>query len=61
MKGAQRDRLRILESLVDGPIPIVKMIKMAGRTPRRKWKWALHDLEYEGKIKRDFDGNYTLP
>jgi len=51
------DKLRILKLLAEGPFPIVKLIY---RSSKRSWKHALHDLEYEGKIKRDWNGNYVL-
>lgn len=56
-KSNEDARQSILKLLVDGSVPILKMIFHA-KGGRREWKHALHALEYEGKIKRDWEGNY---
>ena len=56
--GSTRDRNRILKILTDGPLSQTNMLKKSRR--RRQWKWALMDLEYEGKIWLNWSWEYEL-
>lgn len=56
------DRERVLEILAKGPVPQRQMYsRLRSDHRRRERKHVLHDLQYEGLIKLDWDRNYRLP
>jgi len=56
------DRERVLGILAKGAVPQAQMYsRLRSHRRRRERKHVLHDLEYEGLIKLDWDRNYKLP